>query len=189
MSIMHRDEIQRRLSLPAYDKEAIHLHPLAVNALKDADTVDIRLGHFFVLPTMGRTGVFNAAETDPNEMTQEVYVPGGESIVVAPHHAVLGVTLEYIKVPADLCAQLLTRSSWARTFIVIATAPWVHPNYRGCPTLEIANLSNTAIELRPGDRIGQIAFMKCEGNASLLSERLEGTFMGAVRPEFPRFAR
>ncbi|MFO8012574.1 MAG: dCTP deaminase [Phycisphaerae bacterium] len=189
MSVVHRDEIARRLALPAYDKEALHLYPLHENALKDVDTVDVRLGHFFVLPTMGRTGVFDAAETDPNEMTQEVYVPKGGRIVVAPHHAVLGVTLEYMKLPADLSGQLLTRSSWARTFIVIATAPWVHPNYRGCPTLEIANLSNTAIELKPRDRIGQIAFIKCEGSTSPVAEDLEGTYMGAVRPEFPKFAR
>jgi deoxycytidine triphosphate deaminase len=42
---------------------------------------------------------------------------------------------------------------------VVETAPWIHPEYRGCLTLEIANVSNTAVLLYPGRPIGQLILL------------------------------
>jgi hypothetical protein len=38
---------------------------------------------------------------------------------------VLGATLEYIKLPVDVSGQILTKSSIARMFMVIESAPWM----------------------------------------------------------------
>ncbi len=194
MTVVHRDELGRRLRKPAFESSAIHVCPFDLESFAsedngDVDSIDIRLGHYFVMPTVGRIACFEAGLTPPEEMSQELYVPDDESVIIPAHHAILGMTLEFIKIPADLCGQILTRSSWARTFIVIATAPWVHPNYRGCLTLEIANISNTAIALKPRERIGQLVFMRCDGHDKEPVEKLQGSYMGAVRPEFPSFGR
>jgi len=107
-------------------------------------------------------------------------------LVVPAHETVLGVTLEFIKLPSDLSGEILTKSSVARTFMVIETAPWIHPSYRGCLTLEIANVSNTPLILYPGRLIGQLILMRLEG-ASKDEARLSGSYLAPTFPEAPMF--
>lgn len=114
----------------------------------------------------------------------EQYVPFGSYLVLPAHHTVLGCTLEYIKLPSDVSGQILTKSSWARTFITIETAPWIHPLYRGCLTLEIANVSNAPIVLYPGFKIAQLVLLTTMVDTAKNDEdRIEGTYIGPVRPE------
>jgi len=97
---------------------------------------------------------------------------------------VLGSTIEYIKLPSDVSGQVLTKSSWARTFITIETAPWIHPLYRGCLTLEIANVSNTPIVLYPGNKVAQLVLLRTTARiARGDKDSIEGTYIGPVRPE------
>src|SRR5260370_13914620 len=119
-----------------------------------------------------------------------VRVPLGDYLVTPPHHTVLGATLEFIKLPYDVSGEILTKSSVARTFVLIETAPWIHPNYRGCLTLEIANVSNTAILLYPGRKIGQMVLMHVDLKSTRKSHEqplLDKTYFGPVYPEAPPF--
>jgi hypothetical protein len=68
-------------------------------------------------------------------------------------------------------------------FMIIETAPWIHPLYRGCLTLEIANVSNTAILLYPGTPIGQLILLEVVGSEH--TEKLSGTYVGPIYPEPP----
>jgi hypothetical protein len=68
-------------------------------------------------------------------------------------------------------------------FMVIETAPWIHPLYRGCLTLEIANVSNTAIALYPGTPIGQLVLL--HAGISEPPKKLSGSYVGPVYPEAP----
>jgi dCTP deaminase len=119
----------------------------------------------------------------PYQSDLHVHVPNGGSLVLPAHQTVLGVTLEFIKLPFDVSAQILTKSSIARTFMIIETAPWIHPNYRGCLTLEIANVSNAALILHPGMAIGQLILIEVK-NPELI-DVLSGTYIGPIRPEAP----
>jgi hypothetical protein len=82
------------------------------------------------------------------------------------------------------------KSSIARTFIIIETAPWIHPLYRGCLTLEIANVSNTPILLYPGRPIGQLVFLEISKQTPGKTEpkrvaKLSGSYLGPVYPGPP----
>lgn len=120
-------------------------------------------------------------------------MPLGDFLVVPAHQTILGATLEFIKLPNDVAGEILTKSSVARTFTVIETAPWIHPNYRGCLTLEIANGSNTPILLYPGRRIGQLVLMHVsddeeqESGTPTPDRPLNSTYFGPVFPEPPEF--
>jgi hypothetical protein len=69
---------------------------------------------------------------------------------------------------------------------VIETAPWIHPSYRGCLTLEIANVSNTPLILYPGRTIAQLILLELIG-AEKLDRKLSGTYLGPIYPEAPVF--
>jgi len=67
--------------------------------------------------------------------------------------------------------------------MVIETAPWIHPLYRGCLTLEIANVSNTPLTIFPGLSIAQLVLIRNDNPAELGMP--EGSYVGPVYPEEP----
>lgn len=178
--VISRREIRRRLTLGASNPKGIVITPIAIDAFSE-ESVDLRLGTHFLLPQVPPRGHIdlNKDAAPPNHMS--VHVPRGEHLVLPAHESILGATLEFIKLPYDLSGMILTRSSVARAFVVIETAPWIHPFYRGCLTLEIANVSNTPVWLRPGEPIGQLILLKVQ--RPLKPKKLTGSFIGPVYPE------
>jgi dCTP deaminase len=163
----------------------------------DADSVDLRLGNYFLLPRVLDQPYFSPDKTSSTTLHDRVHVPLGEYLVVPAHQTVLGATLEFIKLPSDVSGQVLTKSSVARTFIVVETAPWIHPQYRGCLTLEIANVSNTPVLLYPGRTICQLVLMSLKdepkstkgvtGERKHKDDEPEANYFGPVYPEAPKF--
>jgi dCTP deaminase len=199
--ILSRKEILTRMEnyLPG-DKMRLVITPLLGMKEKifDADSVDLRLGCHFLLPKTLDQPFFSPDRRSSTSLHVRVHVPLGQFLVLPAHQTILGATLEFIKLPSDVSGQVLTKSSVARTFIVVETAPWIHPEYRGCLTLEIANVSNTPVLLYPGRLICQLILMRIEpdkiGNGSKANKTGDGervkpgaTYFGPVYPEAPKF--
>jgi dCTP deaminase len=85
-------------------------------------------------------------------------VPLGDAVTIHPHQFILGVTLEYIRLPSDLMAYVVGRSSFGRLGLIIATAIGVHPHFFGALTLELRNLGEAPVRLYPGQTIAQLFF-------------------------------
>jgi dCTP deaminase len=153
----------------------------------DADSVDLRLGSHFLLPKVLPRPFYCPDQSSATSLHVHVHVPLGRYLVVPAHQTVLGATLEFIKLPYDVSGEILTKSSIARTFIVVETAPWIHPEYRGCLTLEIANVSNMPVLLYPGRLIGQLVLLQVNRSADEES-RLSKKYFGPVYPEAAPFA-
>jgi dCTP deaminase len=189
MGILPAADILARLKLDISNPKSLVITPLlSKQDALSADSVDLRLGSHFLFPQVPPRPFIALDDSSMQGANLRVHVPFGKYLVVPAHHTVLGATLEFIKLPADVSAQILTKSSIARTFVVIETAPWVHPLYRGCLTLEIANVSNTPLLLHPGLKIGQLVLQ----TVSLLEEpkadqKLTGSYLGPVYPESPKF--
>ena len=86
------------------------------------------------------------------------YVPFGSSIVIHPHQFMLAHTLEYIRLPTDLLAYVVGRSTWGRLGLIVATAIGIHPGFAGSLTFELRNLGETPLTLYPGQAIAQLFF-------------------------------
>lgn len=191
MTVVHKSEIARRLNLEVGDAESLVITPLLQEALvmateSDTDAVDLRLGTYFLLPQVPPQPFFFPSRSFAKSTHFRVHVPLGSYLVVPAHQTVLGSTLEFLKLPSDLSGQILTKSSIARTFMVIETAPWIHPCYRGSLTLEIANVSNTPLLLYPGRFIGQLILLELEEKVEI-KRKLSGSYLGPVYPEPPVF--
>src|SRR6185503_2887884 len=96
------------------------------------------------------------AETRDEKLARRYHVRFGEDFILHPRSFVLGVTLEWLRLPSNLGGYVTGRSSWGRRGLVIATATGVHPGFTGCLTLELANLGDIPIAIRPGMTIGQL---------------------------------
>lgn len=190
MAVIPGTEIDRRLDLKVHEDQSLVITPLIGrrDALS-ADSIDLTLGTHFLLPRVPPLPFVTLDQSELHSGQFRVHVPLGKYLVIPAHQTVLGSTLEYIKLPIDLCGQILTKSSIARTFMVIETAPWIHPLYRGCLTLEIANVSNTPLLLHPGVQVGQLVLMTVEGvdPAEEGNKPLGGKYLGPVFPEPPSF--
>src|SRR6266404_4156115 len=188
MSVLSRNSIESRRRLPIRDARSLVITPLVFRSEPyDYDSIDLRLGSFFLIPQSPPAPFLDPTEENSSKQSHlRVHKPLGSYLVIPAHQTVLGATLEFIKLPADLSGQILTKSSVARTFLVIETAPWIHPLYRGCLTLEIANVSNTPLLLYPGFPIAQLILMDVWPKPEE-KHRIDGTYIGPIYPEAPRF--
>jgi dCTP deaminase len=192
MSVLPKKEIKRRLELSIKNPSSLVITPLLERAKvlddtsDDTDSIDLRLGTYFLLPQVPPVPFTYPCKDSSKQSHVRVHVPLGDYLVVPAHETVLGSTLEFIKLPGDLCGEILTKSSVARTFTVIETAPWIHPCYRGCLTLEIANASNTPLILYPGRFIAQLILMTIE-KTKASDLKLSGRYLAPVYPEAPKF--
>ena len=200
MIISQREILDRLRRYHVGDPRSLVITPLIyekIGDIFDADSVDLRLGSYFLLPKVLDQPYFSPDNTSATTLHERVHVPLGEYLVVPAHQTVLGATLEFIKLPSDVSGQVLTKSSVARTFIVVETAPWIHPQYRGCLTLEIANVSNTPVLLYPGRTICQLVLLSLNDKPELKDmgddkwkdkdAQPEANYFGPVYPEAPKF--
>jgi dCTP deaminase len=187
LGVFGQEEILYRLSLPASDPTGLVITPLLDrDRAVDADSIDLRLGTHFLLPRSLPEAYFSPDQNTATSLHVKVHVPLGRYLVIPAHQTVLGSTLEFIKLPFDASGEILTKSSVARTFIVVETAPWIHPEYRGCLTLEIANVSNTPVLLYPGRPIGQLILLHVARDYDP-DAKIESTYFGPIHPEAPPF--
>lgn len=162
--ILNAGEIARELETPSNPKDPLIITPLPnVEALKHsgAASLDIRLGCWFLSCRQSRVAVFDIygdSDDAPSEakLTRSSYVPFGGEYILHPKTFVLGVTLEWVRLPSKMAAYVVGRSSWGRHGLIIATATGVHPGFTGCLTLELSNIGETPIKIKPGTTICQL---------------------------------
>lgn len=131
-------------------------------AALSGSAMDVRLGNRFIVFEPSGTASFDpiAPDTDPRVLQGAVEKDWGEEFVLHPGELVLASVLEYVSLPGDVACLVVTRSSYGRLGLVTATAVLVHPYFQGCLTLELVNLGRVPLVLSPGERVGQLVFLR-----------------------------
>jgi dCTP deaminase len=114
----------------------------------------------------------------------------GEAFTIHPGQIVLGTTLEWYRFPDDVFADVIGRSIWGRRGLLIVTAQTVHPLSSGTITLEMCNLGEVGLRLRPGVSIGQLVFHKIRRSRRPedISKRTKYSgFVGTLRPSLGEY--
>ena len=119
------------------------------------NSIDVKLGRGFKRLRAPKSGVIDFAEQQEYEDIPE---DDDGSIVLCSHGFALGTTEEYISLPPDICARIDGRSSRARLGLVVQTAGTINAGMQGNITLELTNLCDYPIRLRPGQSVAQIEF-------------------------------
>jgi dCTP deaminase len=129
-------------------------------------SVDLRLGTWFLTLRQARMPCFHILEkkTGHSQFTKTHYVPFGTEYYLHPQNFVLGVTLEWIRIPSDMAAYVVGKSTLGRRGLIIATATGVHPGFTGCLTLELTNVGEIPISIKPGMPICQLFMHKVDTN-------------------------
>ena len=148
--------------------------------------IDLRLGTKFIITQ--KTTFPCLDPKDKDELRKDIgkyqklfTVRFGESLILHPNQLVLGSTLEYICIPRKLCGYVIGRSSWGRLGLIIATATFVNPQFKGCLTLELENIGEVPLVLYPGVAIAQLILHTIDKDGLYKSR-----YMNPVGPEFSR---
>jgi dCTP deaminase len=185
---MSGSELKRRLEHTDLDKRLV-VSPLLEpdeQLRGDQASIDVRSGFEFALVAPSSHAAIDefapkaleegGLRLDP--LYRKMYVPFRKYIVIHPHQFILGMTLEYIRLPRDLLAYVIGRSTWGRLGLIVATAIGVHPGFAGCLILELRNLGETPLALYPGQAIAQFFFHKVRKGE--LAEGEMGQYSGVV---------
>ena len=123
-------------------------------------SIDLKLGGTFRVFEHSTNSFIDPSKKDySNEITRVIKVKKGEEFIMQPGDFVLAVTLENVKIPADLMGRLEGRSSLGRLGIVVhSTASIFDPGWDGKPVLELGNLGRMAVVLTVGMRICAMTF-------------------------------
>lgn len=97
------------------------------------------------------------------------------AVILRAHGFILGSTQEFLEVPNDIAARIDGRSTRARAGLVVQTAGVINPGMKGNITLEICNLADYPIILRPGQSVAQIEFFQLDESAD---EPYNGVYQG-----------
>jgi len=205
MGVLSRADIIDRTTGPRsrVAAERIVICPVLGDALEarpGAASVDVHLGRHFVVTkrtSLAALRPFGEGLEPAIELRkyQECFeLPFAGEVTLHPRQFVLASTLEYFRMPLDLTAQVIGRSSWGRAGLIIATATVVHPGYTGIITLEIENLGEAPVTLRVGCSIGQLLFLQMadesEGLAETHAECYErSSYVAVTRPSLGALGR
>lgn len=168
------------------DEESIFLDPLLDEEQIGALTVDIRLGYDFLVSVVTRKPYVELISEPPTTRRgvatyfQETRRELGDRFVLYPNQVVITTSLEYLSLPQNTYADILTRSSYNRLGISLNTM--VQPGFKGCIPLELCNHSNNAIELVVGSRIFQARFFQVPAEAAYLYGTEFRKYYGNIRP-------
>ena len=91
------------------------------------------------------------------------FVPFNEIFVLQPGTFILGVTLEWMRLPGNLAGYVTACSSLGHRGLVIAAAAGIHPGFSGYLTLVLNNVGQVPIALRPGFSICHLFLHTAEG--------------------------
>lgn len=186
--ILKADEIAKEIESSRNSNDPFIITPmpdLDKYAKSGSASVDLRLGLWFLMLQQARVPVLNVYDKKskiPSEskLTRSHYVPFGESYILQPKAFVLGITLEWIRLPKKYAGYVVGRSSWGRHGLIIATATGVHPGFTGCLTLELTNVGEIPITIKPGTKICQLFIHKV---STSMPEKLDiSHFIGRRKP-------
>jgi dCTP deaminase len=142
--------------LKAITAGTITLEPFSEEQLQPA-TYDIRLGNTFIINDPHSTKAIDPAKgVYPN--TQSLEVANGQEFVLHPGVSILGYSKERFGSDAYLI-EVNGKSSLARIGLIVHnSASIVNPGDYLNIALELCNLNNVPIVLRPGMEIAQLTF-------------------------------
>jgi len=148
--------------------------PILDEAQIDEGSINVRLGTKFIITKRPEYGVIDPSKLSHSEIRKfqtKIHRDFGQTLYLHPRQLVLASTFEFINLPKDLSGYVLSRSSYGRIGLMVATATYIHPLWKGCLTLELLNYGDAPIVLRCGEPIAQLIIQK----ASLSPERIPRT--------------
>jgi len=183
MSMLTKEVLFQKIKDPGCDLKVVPL--LDPEKQLDHGAINLRLGTKFILTRRTKYPLLSPKRIDEHSVRKfqrRISLCFGQEFIIHPSQFVLTSTFEFISMPSDLCGFVLTRSRYGRAGLIIATATYVHPHWRGCLTLELVNYGEVPLELTCGSQIAQLVLSEAH---PVEKEKKPSSI--AVEPQFPTY--
>ncbi len=128
----------------------------------------------------------NSAVIDPKAFDGRSFVEvEGESILVPPNSFALAHSIEYFRIPRDVLAICLGKSTYARCGIIVNVTPF-EPEWEGVVTLEISNTTPLPAKIYANEGLCQVLFLKGDQPCETSYADRNGKYQGQHGIVLPR---
>lgn len=168
--------------------ELLKAGSLVIDPLLDAAqvgdmTIDFRLGTDFLVAIHGSNPFIDASLNNNDRFPiknsfQETRRKLGETFLFHPNQTVLASTLEYVKLPKNVYAELTLRSSYLRLGLSLSAI--VQPGYCGCLSIELTNVNKIPLNVTVGAALMQARLFEIKAESNYFSRKRK--YMCQVRP-------
>jgi dCTP deaminase len=127
----------------------------------------------------------HSTEIDPKQFSQESLVEpplrdsedGSRYYLLPPHSYALGVSVETFKMPRNVTAICMAKSTYARAGLMLNTTP-LEAGWFGRLVIELGNLANLPLRVYVNEGIGQIIFFESDEECDVSYEDRGGKYQG-----------
>jgi len=128
----------------------------------------------------------NNSIVDPKNFTEDNFVDfKGDVCIIPPNSFVLARTVEYIKMPRDVIAICLGKSTYARCGVVANITP-IEPEWEGHITLEFSNTTPLPAKIYANEGVAQLLFFQSNEMCSVSYADRAGKYQGQQGITLPR---
>ena len=145
----------------------------------NAASLDLRLGNTILTEEYPGTRIPVVDYGARQRLNMVELTLSDEGFLVRPGQFFLAHTQEICNFPDNVAALYRIKSSMGRVGLEHCDAGWVDPGFNGALTLEFFNVTqHHTILLRPGDKIGQLIFLRGNEVSAEQSYRTKGNYNG-----------
>ncbi|MHA1757447.1 MAG: dCTP deaminase [Promethearchaeota archaeon] len=157
MAILSNGELKKRLKeKPPLVECPDPKKPIDVNLFVQPASVDLRLASDFL--KYKDNIYFIDTQRHQEYYVKRFDIKEDEPLILLPNEFINGHTLEILNLDDKTCARVECRSSLARFGLMTHMATYMNPGYRGTVPLQLKNISNKPIIIRPYIRICTVIF-------------------------------
>lgn len=130
------------------------------------------------------TNVYNSI-VDPKQFRDDAFVNiCTDECIIPPNSFALARSVEYFRIPRNILAFCIGKSTYARCGIIVNVTPF-EPGWEGYVTLEISNTTPLPAKIYANEGIAQVVFFEGEPCRTSYADR-KGKYMAQVGIVGPR---
>ncbi len=131
------------------------------------------------------TNVHNVV-VDPKHFDDRSFVDvNDDHCIIPPNSFALARTVEFFRIPRDVLAICVGKSTYARCGLIVNVTP-LEPTWRGYLTLEISNTTPLPAKIYANEGIAQLLFFQSDEAPDTAYEDRKGKYMDQVGVTLPK---
>lgn len=128
----------------------------------------------------------NSSVVDPKKFDSSNFVEQkGDVILVPPNSFALARSVEYFRIPRNVLAVCLGKSTYARCGIICNVTPF-EPEWEGHVTIEISNTTPLPAKIYSNEGICQVLFFESDEDCAVSYKDKKGKYQGQTGITLPR---
>ena len=141
---------------------------------------DIRVSDEFMIFTN-----VNSTIVDPKNFDKKNVVEVKGDCIIPPNSFALCRSVEYFKMPRDVLAICVGKSTYARCGIIVNVTP-LEPGWEGHVTLEFSNTTPLPAKIYANEGVAQFVFLKGNERPEISYSDRKGKYMGQTGVTLPK---